>query len=203
MRDPAPEICPDVEEGDLVVAELRGEHGDTLGHYVEIYNASGASVDLQGLHVELRDDLQGETLGFFIRESVELPAGGYAVIGPTANVGNDAWLDYTLQWDISGGDPTPEDTGGPVYPSDLLRYAPATVSLIACGELIDTASYLALPELGSLACGNADNPPSADANDSADGEGCWCVDDQDADPGQLLPGSQAGTGTPGEVNRCP
>jgi hypothetical protein len=85
-------------------------------------------------------------------------------------------------------------------PADLLGDTSAFVELEACDELIDEVFYAALPMLGTLACGNAEIPPSADANDDSE-SGCWCVDEQEIGDQPLfglgLPGS------PGGPNRCP
>jgi hypothetical protein len=169
IREPLPDICPSVEVGELVISELRGpqDGDDSFGDYIEVYNASGKTVDLLGMTVRLRS-AGGDEREFLIRESVELEAQGYVVI--VAESG------------------------------DLLGDTSAFVELEACEELVDEVFYAALPTLGSLACGNADNLPSADANDDSE-SGCWCVDAQEIGDQPLfgigLPGS------PGGPNRCP
>jgi hypothetical protein len=195
--EPLPFVCPNVEVGELVISELRGDQADSsdsFGHYVEVYNAAGKQVDLQGLRVRLRSTA-GDELEVFVRESIELEAGGHAVIGPGLPDEHASWIDYAIGWDISGGNPEDDSP-----PTDFVRYAGAFVELEACGELIDETFYDLgeLPETGTLACGNASNPPDAAANDERDSP-CWCVDDQ-PDPtlfGVGLPGS------PGSANRCP
>lgn len=197
-RDALPELCPDVEVGELVISELRGDQAgqDAVGHYIEIYNDSGHSVDLEGLHVRLRS-FDGEVLELFVREPTKLAAGAYAVIGPGFVDDAPSWIDYALAWDISGGDPDTDE-----YPRDFLRYRSAFVEIEGCDGLIDKAFFAtdALTQTGTMACGNAQNPPSASDNDDI-GSGCWCVDDQDAVDQPLygvgLPGS------PGGANRCP
>ena len=213
-REALPEVCPVVDVGELVISELRGNQAeaDTFGHYVEIYNAAGKTVNLEGLRLRLRE-AGGDELSVLVRDPIELPAGGYAVIAPGGDEIENSlpnWADYGVGWDISGGNPTPDpDDPNDVlrYPDDLLRYGSAFVELEGCGgELIDVMFYgdaglgsRELPGAGTLACGNATTAPNASDNDNANA-GCWCVDDQDAGDQPLfgigLPGS------PGAANRC-
>jgi hypothetical protein len=74
--------------------------------------------------------------------------------------------------------------------------------LESCDELIDTVEWGVgeIPDDGSRACGNADTPPDAAANDQAGG-GCWCLDAEPAEPGSPFPGIGL-PGTPGSANRC-
>lgn len=194
--EPLPDVCPNVEVGELVISELRGrqaQSGDSFGHYVEVYNAAGKTVDLQGLQVRLRSTA-GDELEVVVRESIELAAGGHAVIGPGLPDDHAPWIDYAIGWDISGGNVASDSP-----PTDFIRYAGAYVELSACGELIDQTFYDGtLPDAGTLACGNASNPPDADANDDSL-EGCWCVD---AEPDPTLFGIGL-PGSPGSANRCP
>lgn len=197
-REALLELCPDVDKGELVISELRGDQDgqDSFGHYIEIYNDSGRELDLEGLRVRLRSS-GGEELELFVRESLELGVGAYAVIGPGPGDNTDSWIDYAVGWDISGGDPAEEQ-----YPSDFMRYRSAFVELEGCGALIDQAFFAtdALTKTGTMACGNAQSPPRASDNDDIEG-GCWCVDDQDA-AGQPLFGVGL-PGSPGGANRCP
>ncbi len=197
-RDALPDYCPVVEIGELVVSEIRGPQAgaDAYGDFIEVYNAGPQLVNLQGMTLRLVA-ANGDELEFFVRDPLELAAGAYAAVGPGFQDQRPGWLDYSLGWDISGGDPETE-----VYPRDLLRYDSAFVEIEACGRVIDRAFYAfeGLPTGGTLACGNASTPPSADANDLS-GEGCWCIDagepgPEDEGPGIGLPG------TPGGANRC-
>jgi hypothetical protein len=198
IREPLPDICPSVEVGELVISELRGpqEGDDSFGHYIEVYNAAGKTIDLQGLVVFVIQS-DGETVAFLVRDAIELAPEAYAVLGPGLPDDRPNWIDYGVGWDISGGNP---DEGE--YPTDLLRYRGGFVALTACDEPIDGVFYEtdSLPTLGTLACGNAENPPSADANDDSL-SGCWCTDAQEIGSQPLfgigLPGS------PGGPNRCP
>jgi hypothetical protein len=198
VREPLPEFCPSVDVGELVISELRGPQAgqDSFGDYIEVYNAAGKTLDLQGLTVRLRS-AGGDELELFVRDSFELDAEGYAVIGFGLTDDRPNWIDYGLGWDISGGN---VDTGD--YPRDFVRYTSAFVELEACAVLIDEVFYAndTLAQLGTLACGNADTPPSADANDDSQ-SGCWCIDAGDAG-GQPLFGVGL-PGSPGGPNRCP
>lgn len=168
-RAPAPEICPRVDAGQLVISELRGDQAgqDSIGPYLEIYNAAGRSVDLQGLVIR-QIALDGDEVSEVIRENLEIAAGGYGVI----------------DWDTSS-------------------FSTGFFEIEACDALIDRVGYAvgAIPSAGTLACGDAETPPDADANDEA-GAGCWCVDAEPADPNFPSPGVGL-PGTPGRANRCP
>lgn len=197
-RAPGSEICPRIEAGDLVFSELRGAQAgqDSFGHYLELYNASDQSIDLQGVWIH-QTSVSGAEQSILIRESVTVPIGGYAVIGPGLDQ-LPTWMDYGVGWDISGGDAATAE-----YPRDLIKsaYPIGFFSLYACDELIDEVYYGqgTIPTTGSLACGNVEAPPSAGQNDDTS-SGCWCVDDQSPEvplPGIGLPG------TPGRANRCP
>lgn len=198
VREPLPDICPNVDVGELVISELRGPQDgqDSFGDFIEVYNAAGKTVDLQGLTIRLRS-AGGDELEFFVRDAFELDAGGYAVIGPGLPEDRPDWIDYGIGWDISGGN---VDNGD--YPQDVMRYTSAFVELEACGEIVDEVFYATatLPKLGTLACGTAENPPTADANDDAQAD-CWCTDAGDAG-GQPLFGVGL-PGSPGGPNRCP
>jgi hypothetical protein len=197
IREPLPEFCPNVEVGELVISELRGPQDgqDSFGDYLEVYNAAGKTVDLQGMTVRLRS-AGGDELEFFVRESIEVDAGSYAIIGPGLPDDRPDWIDYGVGWDISGGN---VDNGD--YPQDVMRYVSAFVELEACEEIIDEMFYAVdtIPKLGTLACGNAETPPSAEANDDSEA-GCWCNDIAEAD-GQPLFGLGL-PGSPGGPNRC-
>ena len=199
-REPIEEVCPEVEVGGLVIAELRGAQDgqDSFGHYIGIYNASGSSLDLRGVVLRQRS-AGGDELAVTVRSSVEVAAGGYATVGPGLLEALPIWLDYGIGFDISGGDP---QTGE--FPRDLLRYGSAFIDLEVCGVVVDDVFWTdgQLPRAGSLACGNAERPPSAAGNDFPGPDSCWCVDANEADPAQPLPGLGL-PGTPGRSNRCP
>lgn len=188
VREQLPEICPSVDVGELVISELRGPQtgDDSFGNYLEVYNAAGKTVDLEGMFVRVRS-AGGDVREFFVRESVEVAANGYAVIGGKLVEEQPNWMDYAIGTDTS---------------ARFLDYKSAFVELEACDETIDEVFYATstLPTLGTLACGNDQSPPSAEDNDDAEA-GCWCTDAGEAD-GQPLFGVGL-PGTPGGANRCP
>lgn len=194
-REPLPEICPIVEPGELVISELRGdqaETSDSYGQWLELYNASGRNLDLQGIRVTLVFD-SGDEASFLVREEVEVAADGYAALGPGRTDSPATWLDYAIGWDLPGGNENDP-------PTNLLSEASGRIRVSSCDdELIDEVAFAALPIIGTRACGNASAPPDALANDDTT-IGCWC--DDAADPeGPVLGIGQPGT--PGEANRCP
>lgn len=153
-REPLDWICPpSLDPGDLVVTELRGKKGDS---WIEIYNATGDSVDLEGLELGLTR-LDGKEGRIVIRASVPVAAGDYAVIGSYAAGLEPDYVDYGYLPDFS---------------NEL--YDSGVVDLNACGERIDRAIYHNLPSSGTLALDGAIDPPTAAANDD---EMSWCVDD--------------------------
>jgi hypothetical protein len=177
-REPLPEICPNVEPGTLVIAELRGNNEAAPGDWIEIHNASTSTVDLLGLVVRVR--LGGGTLiRFLIRESVDVPPGGQLAIGPEV-LGD--WVGYVV---VEHGNLFGEEFKG-------------FVELEGCDdELLDEVEFAGLPLVGTLACGNAATPPDIDTNDNTS-TGCWCLDEGPGGAQGLV-----GFGTPGEPNRCP
>lgn len=194
-RAPAAEICPRIDAGELVFSELRGVQtgNDTVDPYIELYNASGRTLDLQGVWIRqiARNGKQHELV---IREPLEVADGDYVVIGPGLDKPK-AWVDYPVGDDISG-------------PETMIPYGAGFFELESCDALIDMVAVDVdvMPELGSLACGNGQSPPDAEANDLVDNDpsngGCWCVDAEPAEPDFQYPGIGL-PGTPGSANRCP
>jgi hypothetical protein len=163
-REPLDVSCPPVGEGGLVVTEIRGPQGvdDALGQWIEIHNPGGAAVPLAGLQVRVRKLDGSGTLALLVRDGeLSVPAGGYAVFGRFVHGDEPAHVDYGYADD---------------FETDL--YGDGVIDLVACGAVVDSASYGPLPSTGTLARGAADS---------------WCVD-----------ASMAGAGTPGEGNpTCP
>jgi hypothetical protein len=84
--------CPAV--GALVITEIMpnpGLQADSAGEWVEVYNPGGSAVDLWG--TVLRDD-DGSDLYHFV-DSLEVPAGGYAVLARSATAVRDYDVVYT------------------------------------------------------------------------------------------------------------
>lgn len=154
-RDPLPAECPDLAAGDLVVTEFRGPQNpeDALGVWVELYNASGATVDLLGTKVRFRKKDGSSEVPVIVRRSVTVAAGGYAVLGL---VNDDdtrpAHIDYGFASDFHTG------------------FLPAAaVDVEACGSRIDLAIYDVLPKTGTHSLGVA---PDAAENDTP---ASWCT----------------------------
>jgi hypothetical protein len=154
-RDPLAAECPDLTAGELVVTELRGPQSpaDSLGVWIELYNASGGTVDLLGTKIRFRTKDGSSEVPVLVRRSVTVAAGGYAVLGL---VNDDATrpphIDYGFAGDFHRG------------------FLPAAaVDVEACGTRIDRAVYDVLPRTGTHSLGVA---PNADENDIP---AAWCT----------------------------
>lgn len=190
-REPITDICPSVSEGDIVVTEVRGAQTgeDAYGQWIELYNASGAAIDLQGLELSLLRVDGGASGSILIRDSVPVDAGGYAVIGRFDPGEGPDFIDYgyvlPCEGSSSGCDPKWLDTS---------LYDAAAVDVIACGVRIDRAIYRDLPTKGTWSFDGAMSPPDATANDD---EASWCVDNTE----DINTATLGYRGTPGEENR--
>lgn len=193
-RAPEPLVCGDVGQGALVITEIRGGVTDEDGQWVELYNASGADVDLHGLSLTLETSATQRAL---LRRSHVVAAGGYAVIGKFADDARPAHVD--IGW----------GTTPPLPASGTLA--------LTCAQDIDRLVYAALPDPsqvtdhlpldpppanhGTYALGLT--PPTATGNDDPD---AWCPD-----PTETLGPCDGDSnclkyykGSPGEPNRgCP
>jgi hypothetical protein len=168
VRDPAEHVCPELAEGSLVVTELRGAQAAAepdQSQWIELFNASGAAVDLHGLVLRVRKVDGSSEDRIIVRTPVSVAADDYVVIG----VGFDqpAHVDYA-----AGG-----DTG-----TDLLENAALQIEL--CAAQADEARYVGLPSPGTYSLGTA--PPTAADNDIAAN---WCNLDTPAEgtPGAANP----------------
>jgi hypothetical protein len=156
VRDPAPAECPAVGVGDLVVTEFRGPQSpkDSLGEWVELYNASGGTVDLEGTRVRFRRKDGSSEVPIIVRRSVTVAEGGYAVLG---RVNDDdtrpSYIDYGFAADF--------------HMTALLDAA--AVDVEACGTRIDRAVYDVLPDTGTFSLGVVPDEAQNDIPAS------WCV----------------------------
>jgi len=176
-REPVDEVCPAVAAGDLVITELRPEQGGTYAQWLELYNASGGDVDLEGALIDVLSIDGGTHLRLLVRAPLTVPDGGYVALGDATE--DKPYLGYRFGADF-------EQEGSA---KDLPVAGRITVT--ACGELIDQLDFEALPDEGSYSLGAV--PPTAEANDV---DGAWCADTTPStDTTEIgLPG------TPGEAN---
>jgi hypothetical protein len=158
-RDPLPEACPQVAPGELVISEIRGPQSggtDTLGQWVEVYNASSRVIGIGGLGLRMRKlDGSGDVTVLVRSATPKIAAHGYAVLGRFAAGQEPAYVTYGFLGDFTSN----------LYPS-------AAFELDACGTRIDEVRYASLPGAGSLAFDGA-RDPDASANDDPKN---WCVD---------------------------
>lgn len=156
VRDPAPAECPDVAVGDLVVTEIRGPNGstDTLGVWIELYNASSTTVDLKGVKVRFRKKDGSSETDVLVRHSLPIAAGGYETLGMFDDTMRPPYVDYGFIGD---------------YHTSFL--SAAAIDVEACGVRIDRVTYDVLPGMGTYSLGA--QPPTADNNDFPT---MWCTD---------------------------
>lgn len=155
VRDPAPELCPDVAVGDLVMTEIRGPQSqDALGTWVELYNASSSGIDLEGLKLRFRKKDGSSETDALVRRELPLASHAYATLGLFTEDMKPQYIDYGMSGDF--------------HTSFL---AAAAVDVEACGVRIDRVTYDVLPAMGTYSLGAS--PPSADNNDLPTN---WCTD---------------------------
>ncbi len=115
--------------GDLVITEIMNNPAavdDAAGEWFEIYNASGASVDLVGLVIRHQSVTVDPSATFTINVSVVVPAGGYAVLGLNGNASTNGGVNVSY-----------------VYPStvNLSNTADHLAIEAGVGNVIDAVSY--------------------------------------------------------------
>lgn len=153
-RDPVPAICPDVSEGALVITEIRGPQDDRDGPWIELFNASSGSVDLEGTRIRFRRKDGSSEIPVLVRRSLPVAAGDYVVLGLFFDAEVPAHVDYGFLDDF-----------------DATWLSAAAVDVESCGTLIDRAIYDALPDVGTYSLGT--QPPDAEANNLPT---AWCFD---------------------------
>ncbi len=190
-RDPMEYFCPNVIKGDLVVTEIRGEQtADDLFPWIELYNASGAPVDLYGTRIRFRRLDGSSEVPIIVRRSVILVPTEYTVLGMDDDDTRESYVMYGFASDFQSG-----------------WLSSAAVDVESCGTLIDRAIYPSLPRAGTYSLGQVDlvtgspiDPetgepflPSTDGNDLPTS---WCPNATKV--GDIYPG------TPNEPNPpCP
>jgi hypothetical protein len=153
-RDPVGE-CASLDPGDLVITEFRGGQSpeDTLGIWVELFNASGRTIDLEGVKVRFRKKDGSSEIPILVRRSLTVSPGAYVVLGLVADdQARPAHIDYGFGGDFLMG-----------------FLAAAAVDVETCSERIDRAVYDVLPKTGTYSFGSE---PNADNNDIP---AMWCV----------------------------
>jgi len=156
VRDPAPAECPDIAVGALAVTEIRGSNGstDTLGIWIELYNTSASTIDLEGIKVRFRKKDGSSETDVLIRRSLPIAAGAYETLGIFDDAMRPAYIDYGMSGD---------------YHTTFL--SAAAIDVEACGVRIDRVTYDVLPTMGTYSLGA--HPPTADNNDLP---AMWCTD---------------------------
>src|SRR5438132_13762143 len=76
-RDPLEAKCPTVAVGDIVVTEIRGQQSPDDGSpvWVELYNASTSSIDLEGTKIRFRKKDGSSEVDVLVRRSLPVGAG--------------------------------------------------------------------------------------------------------------------------------
>jgi hypothetical protein len=151
-RDPVDAVCPAISEGALVVTEVRGPQDDMEGPWVELFNASGATVDLAGIKVRFRRKDGSDEIPVLVRRSLTVGAGEYTVLGLFFDVEIPAHVDYGFLDDFDGS-----------------WLAAAAIDVETCGQRVDLAIYDVLPDVGTYSLGG---PPDADNNTLP---ASWCT----------------------------
>jgi hypothetical protein len=177
VRDTEDRLCPDIDVGDLIITEVRGPQmpADAVnGEWVELYNASGANVDLVGTKVRFRKKDGSGEVSILVRENVTVGAGEYAVLGLFLNdATKPAHVDYGF-----GGDFTES------------WLAAAAVDVESCGKRIDRSTYDVLPKMGTFSFTGA-MEPNTDQNDDLR---LWCTNGTPA--GATFPGTPKAANPP-------
>ncbi|XXX77213.1 lamin tail domain-containing protein [Sorangium sp. So ce134] len=125
--------------GALVINEVDYDQENTdAAEFVEIYNGSGAPVDLAGhalLLINGATDPPAVYQTFDLSPAGTIAAGQYLVVGSTAVVGSDTLPEGTLTIPFSGGQTNRIQNGAPTDPDGIALVNTAT------GALIDALSY--------------------------------------------------------------
>ncbi len=192
MVDALPQECPQVEPGELVVSEMRGDQADaadTRGQWIELRSRAASETDLRGLLIEIFDPSVTDIDARLQRGLVRTEP-GEAMLLP------DQLFVFGIQ--VDGSLPTSEYEFYSI--ADLGFGLPAgqgRVRILACEQEIDAFTFPALPQLGTLAFDGALDL-TAESNDDIES---WCDDVTAAPPGDPLVGPP---GTPGQDNPpCP
>lgn len=82
-RAAEPLLCGDLAAGDLVISEVRGgsQVFDADGQWLELYNASGAAIDVHGLALTITNISGSVDARLLLRRAYSVAPGAYAVLG--------------------------------------------------------------------------------------------------------------------------
>jgi hypothetical protein len=136
VHDPADPICPTVGDGDLVVTEIR-KSGDPNGTWIEVQNATGADVDLEGTAIRVQSVVGSTDMHLLVRRAVPVAAGDYVVLGAFDDAGRPDHVDYGFGADFDHDAP-----------------ASGAITITACDVEIDRVVFDALPTDASWQLGD-------------------------------------------------
>lgn len=160
--------------GDLVISEIMI---DSEGRqWFEVYNASGDAVNLEGLVLAYTKDDGTGRQEHVVASSVDVPAGGYVVLGdvlPEVAAMTDH-LDYGWAGELG----------------DFVNSAGSL--LVECGDSVIDQAYYVEPTSGTARAFDGALAPDAVANDD---QGNWCDSSTPFDAG-----GDESFGTPGAAN---
>lgn len=151
--DPEPsleELCRSRLPGDLVISEFMPdpEGTDTGKEYIELYNATGAQLDLKGLTLYVAK-VDGSDEKKHSLRAVTIPAGGYLALGDAREDPIPGWMGYSYK-DALGALP---NTGGTIG--------------IRCGtKLLDEVRYTTAGAAGRSRELSGNFVPDSAVNDS-------------------------------------
>jgi len=155
MREPAQAVCPELAAGQLVITEIRGTQNpkDSAGPWIELYNASGRTIDLIGIRLAFRNGTGLPSGEAFVRRSLPAAAGSYTVLGLFSDADPPPHVDYGFF--LGNGETWLDD---------------ATLAVETCGTKLDQVGPYSLPRMGTYSLGGA---PDANRNDFPTS---WCTD---------------------------
>lgn len=179
---PGVDCASDLLPGDLVITEIMGNPtgGDNGNEWFEIFNTTGAPIDLRGVILEYRSDPADETSGdvHAVIEgngSTTIGSTEYFVFGGVLGEFAPEYVDYGYG-DALGGFGNTEARRLAVY---------------CDGVEIDAVTYTSTSDGESTALSNLLFP---DANENDNWEDNWCV--------SISPYNAENLGTPGASNDC-
>jgi hypothetical protein len=161
VRDPVEPACPEAAPGELVVTEIRGEQGEgDPGPWIELYNASGRQLDLEGIKIRFRRRDGSSEIPVLVRRSVPHAATNYLVLSLDDDAERPTYSMYGFATDFNAS-----------------WLSSAAIDVESCGTQLDRVLYDSLPSDNSLWLGST--PPHADDNDIPTN---WCTGDVQLSP---------------------